>query len=86
MITTNAKIIEALEYINTKGLSNQWWQIVTEEVDAHTHYGAEELEITLPPHIAIYRPFIEVDFEYFQLPANKILTTPDDDEIVIIYL
>lgn len=86
MTTTNPKIIKALEYINIKGLSNNWWQIETDEVDAHTHYGAEEYDITLPPHIAIWRPDVTVDYEYLQLQADKVFTLQDDEEVSIIYL
>ena len=86
MTTTNPKIIKALEYINAKGLSNNWWHIVTNEVDAHTQYGTEEPNITLPPHIAIWRPDVTVDYEYLQLPADKVFTLLDDEEETIIYL
>lgn len=86
MTTTNPKIIKALEYINAKGLSNRWWHIVTDEVDAHTQYGAEEYDITLPPHIAIWAPDVAVDYEYLQLQADKVFTLLDDEEVSIIFL
>ena len=86
MTTTNPNIIKALEYINKKELSNIWWHIVTHEVDAHTQYGTEDLDITLPPHIAIWRPDVAVDYEYLELPADKVFTLLDDEEVTIIYL
>lgn len=83
MTTTSEKIMKVIETIHREGYSNLQWSVVTSEVNSKQHYGAENKDVTLKPHIAVWVPKVDVKIWVLVAVWDHILFTEDDDLIAI---
>lgn len=83
MTTTSEKIMKVIETIHREGYSNLQWSVVTSEVNSTAHYGAENKNVTLKPHIAIWVSQTDVNMWAHVARWDYTLFTKDGDLIAI---
>lgn len=83
METKSEKIMRIIETIHREGYSNSQWSVITSEVNSKQHYGAENKDVTLKPHIAIWVSQTDVNMWAHVAAWDHTLFTEDDDLIAI---
>ena len=83
MTTTSEKIMRVIETIHREGYGNCQWSVITSEVNSKQYYGAENKEVTLKPHIAVWVPNYDVKIWARVATWDHTLFTENDDLIAI---
>lgn len=83
MATTSNKIMRVIETIHREGYDNGQWSVMTSEVNSKQHYGAENKDVTLKPHIAVWVSTSDINMWARVAMWDHTLFTEDDDLIAI---
>ena len=80
----NLKVMKALEYIHSNGLSNVEWSIEMDICQSKAMYGTY-FDITLPPHVAIWVAAQDLPNDLVNSSPDYFLITADGKQALFIW-